>query len=338
MNFAAGVCASVAASHTPLRTFAPSKSSTPSSAIVTWKSPGTTSSPSGTPGGPAPPARPPPRPVRRQLTDHCLEANAVFPDADIVTIAHTPARYLNFSINCFCYPHPLMYIRGGDYLNFAMFLDVWNLGLFPNYLLPLLIPFVSSLLRLPPPIAILLDCNTFGGPSLWMLGESLPFDCVLDEVYLGFERWLPLAPKVKKPRSIYNAASLAYIEEEASVGTKEQHDSNGGEARLAEQPEKKQQAGEDEQQSDDSRPEKMKTCQRRRRRVAVVDVAGSKGGAVEAVGIVVEEQRTSSARQRRKQTTSTSQKTGEAAVEPTSQKTGEAAVAEDGRSGRRDRR
>ncbi|XP_072981192.1 uncharacterized protein [Typha angustifolia] len=32
------------------------------------------------------------------------------------------------------------------------------------------------------------------------------------ERYLGFERWwLPSAPKVKKPRSIYNAASLAYL-------------------------------------------------------------------------------------------------------------------------------
>ncbi|KAK1310754.1 hypothetical protein QJS10_CPA08g00495 [Acorus calamus] len=33
----------------------------------------------------------------------------------------------------------------------------------------------------------------------------------LDELYLGYERWLPAAPKVKSPRSIYNAASLAYI-------------------------------------------------------------------------------------------------------------------------------
>jgi hypothetical protein len=29
---------------------------------------------------------------------------------------------------------------------------------------------------------------------------------------MGFERWwLPAAPKVKKPRSTYNAASLAYL-------------------------------------------------------------------------------------------------------------------------------
>ncbi|ONK80926.1 uncharacterized protein A4U43_C01F23320 [Asparagus officinalis] len=33
----------------------------------------------------------------------------------------------------------------------------------------------------------------------------------LDERYLGYERWLPVAPKVKKPRSIYNATSLAYV-------------------------------------------------------------------------------------------------------------------------------
>ncbi|XP_043718517.1 uncharacterized protein LOC122666569 [Telopea speciosissima] len=32
-----------------------------------------------------------------------------------------------------------------------------------------------------------------------------------EELYLGYERWLPAAPKVKKPKSIYNAATLAYI-------------------------------------------------------------------------------------------------------------------------------
>ncbi|KAL5976643.1 hypothetical protein ACLOJK_020976 [Asimina triloba] len=31
------------------------------------------------------------------------------------------------------------------------------------------------------------------------------------EQYLGYDRWLPAAPKVEKPRSIYNAAALAYI-------------------------------------------------------------------------------------------------------------------------------
>lgn len=37
---------------------------------------------------------------------------------------------------------------------------------------------------------------------------------VLDEserTYMGFDRWLPSAPKVEKPRSVFNAASLAYI-------------------------------------------------------------------------------------------------------------------------------
>lgn len=29
--------------------------------------------------------------------------------------------------------------------------------------------------------------------------------------YLGYETWLPTPPKVEKPRSIYNAASLAFI-------------------------------------------------------------------------------------------------------------------------------
>ncbi|PON48135.1 Ribonuclease III domain containing protein [Parasponia andersonii] len=32
-----------------------------------------------------------------------------------------------------------------------------------------------------------------------------------NELYLGYERWLPSPPKVKKPRSVYNAASLAYL-------------------------------------------------------------------------------------------------------------------------------
>lgn len=32
-----------------------------------------------------------------------------------------------------------------------------------------------------------------------------------ERTYMGFERWLPSAPKVEKPRSVFNAASLAYI-------------------------------------------------------------------------------------------------------------------------------
>lgn len=32
-----------------------------------------------------------------------------------------------------------------------------------------------------------------------------------DETYLGYDRWLPAPPKVVKPRSVFNAATLAYI-------------------------------------------------------------------------------------------------------------------------------
>lgn len=32
-----------------------------------------------------------------------------------------------------------------------------------------------------------------------------------DETYLGYDRWLPTPPKVVKPRSVFNAATLAYI-------------------------------------------------------------------------------------------------------------------------------
>ncbi|KAF8388822.1 hypothetical protein HHK36_025502 [Tetracentron sinense] len=32
-----------------------------------------------------------------------------------------------------------------------------------------------------------------------------------NNLYLGYDTWAPVPPKVKKPRSIYNAASLAYI-------------------------------------------------------------------------------------------------------------------------------
>ena len=32
-----------------------------------------------------------------------------------------------------------------------------------------------------------------------------------DGLYLGYEQWLPNPPKVQKPRSVFNAASLAYM-------------------------------------------------------------------------------------------------------------------------------
>ncbi|XP_010106661.2 uncharacterized protein LOC21388033 [Morus notabilis] len=33
----------------------------------------------------------------------------------------------------------------------------------------------------------------------------------MDDTYLGFDRWLPSPPKVQKPRSMFNAAALAYL-------------------------------------------------------------------------------------------------------------------------------
>ncbi|XP_068648479.1 uncharacterized protein [Aristolochia californica] len=36
-------------------------------------------------------------------------------------------------------------------------------------------------------------------------------DATEEELYLGYQRWLPVAPQVKSPRSIYNAATLAYV-------------------------------------------------------------------------------------------------------------------------------
>ncbi|KAK8524820.1 hypothetical protein V6N13_015823 [Hibiscus sabdariffa] len=41
--------------------------------------------------------------------------------------------------------------------------------------------------------------------------EVTPVKVDSDETYLGYERWLPAAPKVEKPRSVFNAATLAYI-------------------------------------------------------------------------------------------------------------------------------
>ncbi|XP_050230783.1 uncharacterized protein LOC126679821 [Mercurialis annua] len=32
-----------------------------------------------------------------------------------------------------------------------------------------------------------------------------------NDMYMGYERWMPAPPKVEKPRTVYNAATLAYI-------------------------------------------------------------------------------------------------------------------------------
>lgn len=34
---------------------------------------------------------------------------------------------------------------------------------------------------------------------------------VSDTTFMGYDAWLPSPPKVDKPRSVYNAASLAFI-------------------------------------------------------------------------------------------------------------------------------
>ncbi|KAL7162615.1 hypothetical protein ACSBR2_042992 [Camellia fascicularis] len=47
--------------------------------------------------------------------------------------------------------------------------------------------------------------------TLLSRNSQTPFQEKLEETYLGYDRWLPSPPKVEKPRSIYNAASLAYI-------------------------------------------------------------------------------------------------------------------------------
>lgn len=45
-------------------------------------------------------------------------------------------------------------------------------------------------------------------PTIGKIEEQQQED---DETYLGYERWLPTPPKVVKPRSVFNAATLAYI-------------------------------------------------------------------------------------------------------------------------------
>ncbi|RDX76630.1 mrnC, partial [Mucuna pruriens] len=55
--------------------------------------------------------------------------------------------------------------------------------------------YVSQLLKRATPL-----------PSLGLVEEQEQ-----DETYLGYEKWLPTPPKVVKPRSVFNAATLAYI-------------------------------------------------------------------------------------------------------------------------------
>lgn len=36
-------------------------------------------------------------------------------------------------------------------------------------------------------------------------------DDEFDDTYMGYDRWSPSPPKLEKPRSVFNAASLAFI-------------------------------------------------------------------------------------------------------------------------------
>ncbi|WOK93881.1 hypothetical protein Cni_G02582 [Canna indica] len=62
-------------------------------------------------------------------------------------------------------------------------------------------PAPSRVCVLEKDFSLLLNANRRSTPNK---GKS-------NEQYLGYETWLPVAPKVNKPRSIYNAASLAYL-------------------------------------------------------------------------------------------------------------------------------
>ncbi|KAL6996338.1 hypothetical protein U1Q18_006471 [Sarracenia purpurea var. burkii] len=73
----------------------------------------------------------------------------------------------------------------------------------------------SSTTTVPPPSAAALTTSPTSLDSsisvLLARNNQIPPQGKLEETYLGYERWLPSPPKVENPRSIYNAASLAYI-------------------------------------------------------------------------------------------------------------------------------
>ncbi|KAK9281075.1 hypothetical protein L1049_003968 [Liquidambar formosana] len=65
-----------------------------------------------------------------------------------------------------------------------------------------------------PPIVTLTTSTThIDLPAVNLLSRNTqnPSRVELEKSYMGYERWLPTPPKLKKPRSVYNAASLAYI-------------------------------------------------------------------------------------------------------------------------------
>ncbi|KAK2653809.1 hypothetical protein Ddye_013665 [Dipteronia dyeriana] len=63
----------------------------------------------------------------------------------------------------------------------------------------------------PPPLTL----TTRLDPSVFDLlkrpSQDAGVKANLDESYMGYDVWLPNAPKVQKPRSVFNAAALAYI-------------------------------------------------------------------------------------------------------------------------------
>ncbi|TXG68619.1 hypothetical protein EZV62_003554 [Acer yangbiense] len=67
--------------------------------------------------------------------------------------------------------------------------------------------------RLDPSVFDLLKTPSQGTHSFVVLCEFCytGVKANLDESYMGYDEWLPNAPKVQKPRSVFNAAALAYI-------------------------------------------------------------------------------------------------------------------------------
>uniref|UniRef100_A0A2N9E5A7 RNase III domain-containing protein n=1 Tax=Fagus sylvatica TaxID=28930 RepID=A0A2N9E5A7_FAGSY len=65
----------------------------------------------------------------------------------------------------------------------------------------------------PPPALTLTVPTTRTDPSISDLLKRSTVEEIVepDEFYMGCERWLPSPAKVQKPRSVFNAASLAYI-------------------------------------------------------------------------------------------------------------------------------
>ncbi|TXG68620.1 hypothetical protein EZV62_003555 [Acer yangbiense] len=67
----------------------------------------------------------------------------------------------------------------------------------------------------PPPPPPPLTLSTRLDPSVFDLlkrpSQDAGVKANLDDSYMGYDVWLPIAPKVQKPRSVFNAAALAYI-------------------------------------------------------------------------------------------------------------------------------